>query len=182
MGIRFSAQRRGRGVFGMIRLVAMDVDGTLTDGCFYMDGNGGEFKRFHAHDGYGIVQLIKSGVEVAFISGRYSAATEQRAKCLGVKRVINGVSEKLPLLIAMAEELGLSSEEVAFIGDDMPDFECIKWAGLGIAVADARSEILKTADLIVPSPGGSGAVRDAADHILRLNASGSESSDTARSD
>ena len=155
----------------MIRLVAMDVDGTLTDGCFYMDGSGGELKRFHAHDGYGIVQLLKSGIEVAFISGRYSAATQSRADGLGVKRVINGTSDKLTLLIEMAEELGLSSDEVAFIGDDMPDIECIRWAGLGIAVADARKEILEAADLVVPSCGGYGAVRDATDYIMNLNTS-----------
>ena len=169
MGVRLRGRRKSRGLRGMIRLVAMDVDGTLTDGCFYMDGSGGELKRFHAHDGYGIVQLLKSGVEVAFISGRYSAATEQRAMNLGVKRVINGTSDKLPLLIGIANELGLTEREVAYIGDDMPDIECIRWAGLGIAVADSRKEILEAADLVMPSRGGYGAVRDAADYIIKLN-------------
>jgi 3-deoxy-D-manno-octulosonate 8-phosphate phosphatase (KDO 8-P phosphatase) len=147
----------------------MDVDGTLTDGGFYMDGHGGEYKRFDARDGYGIVMLRKSGVDVAFISGRESAATGARARDLGVERVVNGTKDKLPHLVAMADELGLDASEIAFVGDDMPDLECIEWAGLGIAVADAADGILAAADWISPKNGGRGAVRAAAEYILCLN-------------
>lgn len=153
----------------MIRLVAMDIDGTLTDGGFYMDGRGSELKRFDVRDGYGIVMLMRSGVEVAFISGRRSGATEQRAKDLGVERVVNGTSDKLPDLVAMSGELGLDHSEVAFIGDDVPDVECMKWAGLGMAVGDASAEALAAADWVSVRPGGRGAVREAAEHILKLN-------------
>ncbi|MDL2264032.1 HAD-IIIA family hydrolase [Synergistaceae bacterium OttesenSCG-928-I11] len=154
----------------MIRLVAMDIDGTLTDGGFYMDGSGNEFKRFDVRDGYGIVMLKKSGIEVAFISGRGSSATDARARDLGVQRVVNGTKDKLPHLVAMAGELGLDASEIAFIGDDIPDLTCIEWAGLGIAVADATDEVLSAADWVSPKDGGRGAVRAAAEHILWLNA------------
>ncbi len=78
-----------------IRLLALDVDGTLTDGGVYMNGQGGEFKRFDIRDGMGIVRLKKAGVEIALISGRHSAATEQRARDLGITRLHNGVADKI---------------------------------------------------------------------------------------
>ena len=148
----------------------MDIDGTLTDGGFYQDGTGNEYKRFHVHDGYGIVALIKSGVEVAFISGRHSPATEQRARDLGVTRVVNGTDNKISDLVALARELEIDASEIAFIGDDIPDLACIEWAGIGMAVADARREVLETADWVSTRCGGQGAVREAAEHILMLNA------------
>lgn len=156
----------------MIRLLAMDVDGTMTDGSFYMNGRGGEFKRFNVQDGYGIVSLREAGVEVAVISGRYSEATGQRAADLGIHRVVNGTKEKLAELVRIADELGLDASEIAFIGDDIPDVTCIEWSGLGIAVADAAPEVLSSADWVTSRAGGRGAVRDAAEHILKLNAGG----------
>ena len=153
----------------MIRLVAMDVDGTLTDGGLCMNGDGGDFKCFNSKDGAGITALKASGVEIAFISGRFSKATEQRAGELGVKRVINGTADKLADLTAMAEELGIEASEVAFIGDDLQDLPCIKWAGLGIAVADSSPAVLSASDWVCPRRGGAGAVRDAMEHIAMLN-------------
>jgi 3-deoxy-D-manno-octulosonate 8-phosphate phosphatase (KDO 8-P phosphatase) len=153
----------------MIRLVAMDVDGTLTDGGIYMDGLGNEMKRFDVKDGTGISLLREASIETAFISGRASKPTDRRAKDLGVTRVVNGTSDKLADLKAMAAELGLDASEVAFIGDDLQDVECMKWAGLGIAVKDASQEALSAADWVSPRDGGHGALRDAALHIIRLN-------------
>ncbi len=147
----------------------MDVDGTMTDGGFYMDGEGNELKRFDVRDGYGVVMLKRAGIKVVFISGRFSRATDQRATDLGVPRVINGTDDKLRDLKKIAGELGLSREEIAFIGDDAPDRSCIEWCGLGIAVADARGGLLELADWIAPNRGGYGAVRDAAEYILARN-------------
>ncbi|MDR3280411.1 MAG: HAD-IIIA family hydrolase [Synergistaceae bacterium] len=152
----------------MIRLVAMDVDGTLTDGGIYMDG-AGEFKKFYVQDGYGIVSLIRSGVEIAFISGRHSPATDARAGDLGVKHVYNGTKDKLSDLKSLADKIGVSQSEVCFIGDDVPDIPCIEWAGLGVAVGDAVGEVKSSADMTTESPGGRGAVREAADRILSMN-------------
>jgi 3-deoxy-D-manno-octulosonate 8-phosphate phosphatase (KDO 8-P phosphatase) len=151
-----------------VRLVAMDVDGTLTDGGVYMSADS-EYKKFHVRDGWGIVELMKRGIEVAFISGRYSPATEARAVDLGVKRVFNGAGSKIEVLISLAAEMGISRDEVAFIGDDVPDVPCIEWAGLGIAVGDAADEAKAAASFVTPSFGGHGAVREAIDYIFGLN-------------
>ncbi|MCL2683619.1 MAG: HAD-IIIA family hydrolase [Synergistaceae bacterium] len=152
----------------MIRFVAMDVDGTLTDGGLYMNGDA-EFKKFNARDGYGIKEMIKRGIEVAFISGRYSEATDVRAKELGVATVFNGTKEKLRDLQSSTDELGLSRDEVAFIGDDIPDIPCLQWAGLGIAVCDATDEVKSASDMVLNARGGEGAVREAIEYIIRLN-------------
>ncbi|GHV53152.1 3-deoxy-D-manno-octulosonate 8-phosphate phosphatase [Synergistales bacterium] len=153
----------------MIRLFAMDVDGTLTDGGIYIGSSGDEFKKFDVRDGYAIVKLIKSGVHVAFISGRFSKVTDRRAAELGVKYVVNGCADKLPELSRIADELGVNASETAFIGDDLPDIPAIKWAGLGMAVRNAEDEVKHASDWVSPKRGGGGAVRAAAEHIARLN-------------
>lgn len=153
----------------MIKLFALDVDGTLTDGGVYMDGNGGEFKRFDIQDGYGLVQLMAEGVKVVFISGRYSAATRQRADNLKITRCLNGTKDKLSDLKELCAEWGILPEEVAFAGDDLPDAECVEWAGLGIAVANARPELKAAADRQTACSGGHGAIRECADLILNIN-------------
>lgn len=147
----------------------MDVDGTMTDGGIIIDEDGREIKRFDVRDGYGIAALRRSGVEVAIISGRPSKCVRHRAKELGISRVELEIKDKLPVMKAIAEELGISQEECAFIGDDIPDLECVEWCGLGIAVADADPALASAADWIAPRRGGHGAIRDAADHILRIN-------------
>lgn len=157
----------------MIKLVALDVDGTLTDGGVYLDGAGAEFKRFDIQDGMGLVLLRRAGVRVAIISGRFSQATEGRARELGVELLYNGVGDKLPVLQALAEELGLKPEEISFVGDDVNDLDCLRWAGLGIAVANGRPEVRDAADRVTEARGGYGAVREASELVLAIN-SGSE--------
>ncbi len=153
----------------MIKLFAMDVDGTLTDGGIYMDGNGGEMKRFDVQDGQGIALLLKSGVKVAFISGRYSAPTQKRAEDLKITRCLNGVKDKLSELKKIAAEMGATREETAYAGDDLPDVGCINWAGLGIAVANASPEAAQAADVVTRRSGGMGAVRECSDMIIKIN-------------
>ncbi|MDO4987744.1 MAG: HAD-IIIA family hydrolase [Synergistes sp.] len=153
----------------MIKLFAMDVDGTLTDGGIYMDGTGGEMKRFDVQDGQGIVRLLAGGVKIVFISGRFSAPTEQRAKNLRITRCVNGVADKLSALKDMADEWGILQSETAYAGDDAPDIECIKWSGLGIAVANAVSAVKDAADMVTENAGGHGAVREACEYIMTLN-------------
>lgn len=153
----------------MIKLFALDVDGTLTDGYVYLDGHGGESKRFDIQDGFGLVQLMRAGVKIALISGRYSAATQQRADGLRITRCINGTNDKLSDLKALCKEWGITREEVAFAGDDIPDAECIEWVGMGIAVANACPEIKALADWQTERAGGYGAVRECAEYILRAN-------------
>ncbi|MBL3593279.1 MAG: HAD-IIIA family hydrolase [Synergistaceae bacterium] len=153
----------------MIRLLALDVDGTLTDGGVYLDGGGNEFKRFDIRDGMGLVRLRKAGVTLALISGRASRATERRARDLGIDRVHNGVGDKLPFLQKLAEELDLDAADVAYMGDDVNDLDCLRWSGLSLAPADARPEVLAVVDWVAPLGGGHGAVREAAELILRVN-------------
>ena len=153
----------------MIKLFALDVDGTLTDGGIYMDGAGNELKRFDVQDGQGIVQLLKSGVKVVFISGRYSAPTQQRADNLKVTRCINGTDDKLRDLSSIAAAWGITAAETAYAGDDTPDIECVKWSGLGIAVSNAHPSVAACADFVTERTGGRGAVRECADYIMKLN-------------
>lgn len=153
----------------VIRLVAFDVDGTLTDGGIIVGGDSEEWKRFDAQDGMGLSLLRKSGVVLAFISGRFSPATCRRADALGVEHCFNGVEEKLLVLQGLAEKLNVSSEEVAFVGDDVNDLDCISWAGLGIAVQNAVDEVKAVADMVTSRSGGFGAAREVADYVLELN-------------
>lgn len=153
----------------MIKLFALDVDGTLTDGGIYMDGAGNELKRFDVQDGQGIVQLLKSGVKVVFISGRYSAPTQQRADNLKITRCINGTDDKLRDLSSLAAVWGITAAETAYAGDDTPDIECVKWSGLGIAVSNAHPSVAACADFVTERTGGRGAVRECADYIMKLN-------------
>lgn len=154
----------------MFRLLALDVDGTLTDGGVFIDGAGHEFKRFHVRDGLGIAMFKGSGGTVVLISARQSDATLARAKELGMKVVMNGKGEKLPALQELCRELGVSQSETAYVGDDLNDCACIRWAGFGAAVADAVSAAKEAADWITQSGGGFGAVREVTDELLRRNA------------
>jgi 3-deoxy-D-manno-octulosonate 8-phosphate phosphatase (KDO 8-P phosphatase) len=153
----------------LIKLFALDVDGTLTDGGVYMNGTGGEWKRFSIQDGLGIVTLMHSGVKVVFISGRYSAATQQRADDLKISKCINGTKNKLEELKNLSAEWDIAREEIAYAGDDLPDIECIKWAGLGMAVANACKDVKTAASWTSSSFGGLGAVRECAEKILEMN-------------
>ena len=152
-----------------IRLLALDVDGTLTDGGVYMNGEGAEFKRFDIRDGMGIVRLRKAGVEVALISGRHSPATERRAQELGITRLYNGVGDKMPVLSALLEELGITLEETAYMGDDVNDVDCLRAAGLALVPADGVPEARAAADYVTARAAGRGAVREAAELILTEN-------------
>lgn len=154
-----------------IRLLVLDVDGTLTDGSIFLDGSGNEFKRFHVRDGMGIHRLRASGVETAILSGRYSASTARRAGELGIHLLFNGVKDKLRLLVELAEKLGMTRDEIAYVGDDLNDLDCIRWVGLGCAPADAVGEVRASARYVAEHPGGYGAVRDVAERILCINGS-----------
>ncbi|OON88215.1 HAD family hydrolase [Pyramidobacter sp. C12-8] len=154
----------------MFRLLAMDVDGTLTDGSVFIDAAGNEFKRFDIQDGMGMALFRKAGGKVAWISGRFSAVTELRARELHVDFLANGVAEKLPVLRKIAAEAGVTAGEVIFIGDDVNDRECVRWAGLGVAVANAVPALKASASHVTQRSGGSGAIREVVDMVLASEA------------
>jgi 3-deoxy-D-manno-octulosonate 8-phosphate phosphatase (KDO 8-P phosphatase) len=149
-----------------VRLLVLDVDGVLTDGRLYFTPKGEEIKCFHVRDGYGIVQLLRAGVQVAVISGRQSRAVERRMSELGVTWVRQGVEDKLAALRELLDILGLGPQAVASMGDDAPDLPIFEVARLAIAVADAHPSVKSQAHFITQAPGGQGAVREVCDLIL----------------
>jgi 3-deoxy-D-manno-octulosonate 8-phosphate phosphatase (KDO 8-P phosphatase) len=149
-----------------IRLLVLDVDGVLTDGRLIFSARGEEQKCFHVRDGAGIVQLLKSGVQIAVISGRQSRAVERRMSELGVTWVRQGISDKLAALRELLDLLALSPRAVASVGDDSADLPIFEVARLAIAVADAHQSVKSHAHFITQAAGGRGAVREVCDLIL----------------
>jgi len=149
-----------------IKLFVCDIDGVFSDGRIYLGNNGEELKAFHTKDGYGIKALGASGVDVAVITGRRSAIVANRMAALNVEHIIQGEENKLPALKSLIETLNLTTNEVAYIGDDMPDFESMKYIGLSIAVNDAHPQIIEISDYTTFIRGGFGAVREVCDLIM----------------
>ena len=150
-----------------IRLLVLDCDGVLTDGRIQYDADGREFKVFHVRDGYGIRRLLDAGVEIAVISGRGCVAVEKRMAELGVQHVHLGVGDKIAVFRELLDRLGFEATDVACVGDDVPDLECMDAAGLAIAVADAHPDLDAVADWHTHLGGGRGAVREVCDLLLR---------------
>ena len=149
-----------------IRLVAFDIDGVFTDGRFYLSNDGVESKAFSTQDGYGIRRLLDAGVAVAVISGRKSAAVEQRMLELGVRHVVQGCSDKIAAFDKITAELNITAAECAYVGDDIPDLPLLKKAGTSIAVANAVAGLHRECDYVTQASGGFGAVREVCDMIL----------------
>lgn len=153
----------------MIRLLVLDVDGVLTDGGLFYGPDGEQLKRFNVRDGLGIKLLQQAGVVVAIVSGRASPALACRAAELGITELHMGVSDKAVIIAALQARLAIPPAATAAMGDDLPDLALFAGAALRIAPADAEPRLLAAAHLVTARSGGQGAVRDAADHILRLN-------------
>tara|TARA_R110000737_G_scaffold25195_7_gene43900 strand:- start:1568 stop:2113 length:546 start_codon:yes stop_codon:yes gene_type:complete len=150
-----------------IKLFVCDIDGVFSDGRIYLGNNGEELKAFHTKDGYGVKALGASGVDVAVITGRKSNIVQTRMTALNVKHIVQGEENKLPALKAMIAALQLTPEQVAYIGDDMPDSACLNYVGFSIAVNDAHPAILKLCDYTTYTRGGFGAVRETCDLIMQ---------------
>jgi len=150
-----------------IKLIALDVDGTLTDGTLLCSDNGVQAKAFHVADGLGIVMAQAAGLKIAVISGRASRAVEQRMAELKVADLVQNCGDKAAALKVLLAKYDLSPEEAAYVGDDINDLPAFAVAGVKIAVADASDALKAQADWVTPRPGGQGAVRDAIDEILR---------------
>ena len=150
-----------------IKLLVCDVDGVFSDGRIYLANNGEELKAFHTKDGFGIKALGANGVDIAIITGRKSNIVKQRMESLNVKHIVQGEENKLPALQKIAQQLNLHVDELAYIGDDMPDYECMDHVGLSVAVNDAHPAILALADFTTYTRGGFGAVRELCDLIMQ---------------
>lgn len=155
-----------------IRVVVLDVDGVLTENGVYLGttaaGEQVELKRFDIQDGLGINMLRRSGLVVALISGRYSAATKVRAAELGIDECYQAPGgRKMPAFQELLERHALSWDEVAFVGDDLADLPALRRVALPVAVANAVPEVLAEARWTGTRPGGSGAVREFAEALLQ---------------
>lgn len=150
-----------------IRCAIFDIDGVLTDCKLYLAPDGTELKAVNVKDGLGLKLLLKAGIEVAIISGRPSEAMRKRFEGLGVKHVWLDVEDKMPAFEALKGKLGLADEQIAVMGDDVPDVPLMKRAGLALTVADGHPRALAIAQWASRLTGGNGAVREACDFILR---------------
>ena len=149
-----------------IHLFAMDVDGILTDGRVEIHSDGHESKSFSILDGHGLKRLEKAGLQVAWISGRASGATSERAKELKIPHVIQGRNDKLAALQELAATLKLSAAEIAYMGDDDIDAPAMAWAGIGVSVPTAMPSALGAADYVTHRAAGHGAVREICELLL----------------
>ena len=152
-----------------VRLLVFDVDGVLTDGRLVLSSSGEESKRFHIRDGLGIVLAQKSGLQVALMSGRASAAVDRRAKELGIRiaLVISNARDKERGIRELKLRLELPAEAVAFVADDLNDLPAFDEVGLAVAVADAAPEVTARAHLVTQAGGGEGAAREIIELILK---------------
>ena len=150
-----------------IKIIVLDVDGTLTDGMVTYSDGGVQSKAFHVADGLGIKMAQAAGLRVAVISGRSSRAVEQRMAELKVTDVLQNCGDKADALHRLLGDYELRPEEAAYVGDDINDLPAFECVGFKVAVANASQALKSRADWVTPRPGGLGAVRDAIEEILR---------------
>ncbi len=164
-----SARPRAAPLAGM-RLLVLDVDGTLTDGRLQYGAAGELGKSFHVRDGYGLVALMAAGIDVAVISGRRSRAVQKRCQELGIRHVYLGVADKGTRLARLLATLQLDWAQCTCVGDDAPDLPMLQRAGLAVVVADAHPSVRALAHRRTRQAGGHGAVREVCDWLLAARA------------
>lgn len=150
-----------------IKLLALDVDGTLTDGSLTFDENGALLQTFHVRDGFALVAARRAGLKIAWISGRASRVAEKRFAELGLHHCILACADKAQAMRDLQAQHEFSPEECCFVGDDLPDLPAFGVCGLNVAVADSVREVLQRADWVTQERGGRGAVREVIEQILR---------------
>lgn len=154
-----------------IKLLLMDCDGVLTDGRVYFlpspDGPVAETKPFDCHDGIALQWAWRNDIDTGIISGRGGLAVQERARSARMKYLFEGNTEKLPLLEKVVSESGLETDEIAYIGDDITDLPLLKRVGLSAAPTNSRPEVLDIVHYCIPAAGGSGAVRDVIELLLK---------------
>ena len=157
-----------------IRLLIMDVDGTLTDGTIYMSPNGEAMKGFHVRDGYAIKHLLPEiNISSAIITGRTSKIVEQRAEDLSVDYLYQGIIDKFEVLSKLVHEMGISLSNCAYIGDDVLDLPCMEkiraTGGITGCPSDAVDEVKAASDFVSSKEGGRGAVREFVEYLSKVS-------------
>jgi 3-deoxy-D-manno-octulosonate 8-phosphate phosphatase (KDO 8-P phosphatase) len=150
----------------LVKLMAFDVDGVMTDGGLYLSDSGEEFKRFNSLDGHGVKMLRASGVEVAIITGRTSRCVELRAQNLGIQHVYQGIERKLDAMVDLLNKLKLSRDAAAYMGDDVVDLCVMRQVGLSICVPESPRLVRENSSYVTKRSGGHGAVREACELIM----------------
>ena len=153
-----------------VRLFVSDVDGVWTDGSITVHADGTESSTFSVHDGLGVVRLLRSGLEIAVISGRNNPAVRHRATRLGIEEIRLGSIDKGPLIRELMEARGLNQDQVASIGDDLPDLAMFRESGLCFAPPSAVSEVRQRADWVTRASAGHGALREVCNLFLAARA------------
>ena len=154
-----------------VRLLALDVDGVLTDGRLYYGPDDLELKAFHAQDGSAMKRLMASGIPIAIVTGRISAAVDRRAAELRVPYLFTGVDDKLAAFGSLASRSGIAIRDMAYAGDDLPDVDVFDAVGLAFSVPNGHPAAIEGADHVTSAPGGFGAVREICDLVLAARAS-----------
>lgn len=152
----------------MINMIIMDVDGTLTDGKIYISSQGEIMKAFNVKDGLGISKLHSKGIVPVIITGRNSEIVTQRSKELNITEVIQGAHDKVKIARQLAKKYECDLGEIAYIGDDENDIECMKLCRIKGCPADAANDVKKIADFVSKRNGGDGAVREFIEYLLSM--------------
>lgn len=155
--------------FKLIKTFVFDMDGVLTDGSVIVDSDNNWLRRMNIRDGYALQLAVRFGFRVMVISGSNSSYVHNRLNQLGITDVYMNVKNKEDFLKNIATEDDIDLKELLFMGDDIPDYECMKMAGLAACPSDAAVEIKEVASYISPFAGGDGCVRDVIEKVLKLN-------------
>jgi 3-deoxy-D-manno-octulosonate 8-phosphate phosphatase (KDO 8-P phosphatase) len=161
------ALQRARGV----RLMIFDVDGVLTDGTLWYGASGEALKAFHSFDGHGLKMLAASGVPCALLSGRKSRAVTARARELGIRKVFQGVDDKLAVFQKLLKKENLKSEQAGFMGDELVDLPVLTRCGFACAPREAPEAVRSRAHYVAAAPAGRGAVREVCELVMRAQGS-----------
>lgn len=158
-----------RSRLSQVKLLALDVDGVLTDGGLYYSDSGEEFKKFNVKDGQGLKLIMQAGIEVAIITASTSTSVNHRAQKLGISHTFIGVENKLSVLENLCHKLNIKLEQVAYIGDDINDIPVLEAVGCPLTVADAMAGNKESAIYVTELAGGQGAVREICNFLLIVN-------------
>jgi 3-deoxy-D-manno-octulosonate 8-phosphate phosphatase (KDO 8-P phosphatase) len=149
-----------------LKILAMDVDGVLTDGSLFIGKDGEIAKRFDVKDGLAMSVAQRQGMELVFITGRTSPIAKRRAQELGIKTVFENAKDKAQILRQLAKDRQLSLSNIGYIGDDLIDLPALNVAGVSFAPADSATDVLAQVDYVAKKSGGHGAVREIVEAIL----------------
>ena len=151
----------------LVRAIVLDVDGVMTDGGIIPTSDGDFIRRYDAKDGYAIASALREGLLVFVISGGRGRMLENRLTMLGVTRIYLNCMDKVVAITEIMEEYKLSKEEVLYMGDDIPDLECMRLVGVPVCPSDAAMEVVEASRYVSEFRGGHGAVRDIVEQVMR---------------